>query len=713
MSFLSVAGLRPENHKGMIKLVNKLDDNTYIILFYDMVMAQIFKVLKDANNKDFANDLLTVMKSRIEALKETTTGNSDFMKKCRGFKKILKGLTFAERTVSVKVRGGEHFGFKVKSINKLLKTLKTTIDDIANDKDNSPMKLRLFLKSQLTECVTNPFVLNLTFQLLFDSLGDTDIMVKHRKSFFYEGVQLGFDRLFGESENPYKGVWYICKKVDEQFILNDKIFGPNKPWFGEDEGEWSENPKEFNEKVLKLLANEETEKKFCELLGFRIDYMVQKFSIPDDAYEKYRTKIEKILKHYDIPMNEIENLLIGCVKFIQLEDDGITPFGFYMNSDTKTFTGTMIGKYAKSIRNLPVDIWNTIDVFHSTLAVSHISILETLGIVKEDDKHKYPSAYFAIQSNALKYCKEQSDRIINMSRLLRYFRTGVITGHFDEELFVKVIENLPIEHRNGHETVEIVKLSSSNEKEKEFELKERCYKATWEKYIAAKTDGEQQKVYIPSLEFPKGGFTKEDIQALPIQIYYSFMCQYYCFPYIITTENKYLIAGSKIAALLNKTFVHDTSNINIEYDAEGKMTIVDKNGNKVDSVANTTQHTEGSRVVKDSDGVRQDAIMSGLKKINDGLEVTDVEFTLPKFDDDSIPDKVTELFKRFMDEAKKSGGVYSAIKATMLKDIQEIKTKEDAYWFIFNNKSNIQAILGITRYELVAIMNLIQPPNVE
>jgi hypothetical protein len=193
------------------------------------------------------------------------------------------------------------------------------------------------------------------------------------------------------------------------------------------------------------------------------------------------------------------------------------------------------------------------------LKVVPCSILSNLTHLSDDElKTKLPPAYFAIIKvvSEMHEDKKEKDRdvkiMIEMARLLKYFKTGRLPGYFKAKRLVEVIKLLPDHVRNPESgSVSITGLTKKKESKdiaERIAMKERCFYNTWIKYLAKKDKSKEasEAWNVSALDFPQGGYKLEDLQCYAAQITPALMCPYFSLPFTVKTEDKELIASAEI-----------------------------------------------------------------------------------------------------------------------------------------------------------------------
>jgi hypothetical protein len=155
--------------------------------------------------------------------------------------------------------------------------------------------------------------------------------------------------------------------------------------------------------------------------------------------------------------------------------------------------------------------------------------------------------------------KRYMGSMMEMARLLKYFKTGTLTGHFDPEKLVELIELIPQDLRNSKADVSIPELDSkeSSSVKNDFESMEKRFRKTWETYLAKEVKSEEKqeekpkkkksKTYkVDSLDYPKDGYRLNNPHAYLEQIAPETMCPYYSIPFIVKVTEPKVIAGSKV-----------------------------------------------------------------------------------------------------------------------------------------------------------------------
>lgn len=587
------------------------EDWAYVGIFYSMVTSSVLNVLEQemlGKESGFAEALSTSMKKVITELKDKFN-DIKFMHNCRDSTvRVTRGLTFTERVISLKIRGGENYDVKVKSFKSTLATLENMLKNI------DAVGFKNLLASTILHYNTNAYATNLVFQILLDAIGQ-DSFNGWIERFLFQEVQLGLNKIFDKGDNPFADEkWAVCKMATvaevEKRIRNDGIFGRVKTWFGDisvaaedaakdaaaaatakdaaaaeasgdaaaveavaekrkkiqekklkaSRKDSKRECKAFNERVVARFSEYGVIERLCEVVNVKILYSASPLDLTNETPDNTE-KIKRILVENELDEN-MPSVLMGYVNFEELSTEHVSPLSFYKKNMFGKVHAELRSGLCTGYRFVEDEIWNLMYINGSTLKVVPCSILSKLPPLTPDLRNKLPPAYSVIDDIVsemyARKTKSESldvDIMVEKARLLKFIKTGRISGHFSTIFMEKLISKLHEKEALIETEKDAAKLVKVDKKEGETEIayNERCFRKTWTTYFAVKVEDKKtsekkgpKRFTIKALETPVGGLSLEDLECYVEEVSPETMCPYFSLPVAVKVKDPRLNTGVKI-----------------------------------------------------------------------------------------------------------------------------------------------------------------------
>lgn len=567
---------------------------TYVGIFYTMFVVKLLEMLRENDKLSFfVLRLCDTMNEILNTLIKTLKSDKEYVTRLIS-NDSYEGLRFTERAIKTKLTNSEQVENKIDYLTNTLNSLKkkfayetktaegkTEYDEVFVKKVST--RIYNFICNEIKNYNRNAYKFNITFQVLLDSVYEDNEFYRPFMVKIYEG----FKDLFGDN-NPF--INGDMRVTDASGIIYDYIYGLNKLWFG-DCGEMNKC-KEFNETVVNMLtSNLETIKKYCKLVNVDIEFFVSKF-----GRQNLSDKSLEVLKRYKI--EDGVQLYTGRVEFKVKNKHTISPLSFYQFSKRKDesilINGNLRFGNCTSSTHLTDELWNYTYINAGGLRIIPCSILSNIKNMKGIEK-SVPTAYPIIQQivSKMKGCKPNSvKRMVNMARLVRYCNTGKLTGHFEVECVVKLIELITNTDRKTYGTIP--------KDDETIDEKANFFKKLWNTCLAKETEKEIDGKTIIStnvqcMKFPeKNCFTKTLRSYCNDQISPNLMCPYFSIPFTVKVKNVALTAGATaqfFKKCTNKITTKENTGTNESIDHQTGE-VKDDNGEVKDGTEDFEEHVE-------------------------------------------------------------------------------------------------------------------------